>query len=102
MVFNRDMNTDAEIKRCKCGCRAVMTTKANFKPGHDAKYVGIQALAIATCWERGENAAANLLTNEILSDKLRAKVLARAAKLARQMEDEVNARVHAAQLVTQP
>lgn len=32
---------------CKCDCGEIITTKASYRPGHDARHAGIVARAIA-------------------------------------------------------
>lgn len=36
-----------EFKACNCGCGEPITSKANYKPGHDARHVGMEARRVA-------------------------------------------------------
>ncbi|MGW9168705.1 hypothetical protein [Agromyces sp. NPDC055658] len=53
---------------CLCGCGGTVSTKANYKPGHDARHAGTVARAIV---ENPKQAKALLAT--LPSDALRAK-----------------------------
>lgn len=39
----------SEPRNCNCGCRAQLTGKGNYKPGHDAKHVSNLARAYREC-----------------------------------------------------
>lgn len=68
---------------CKCDCGQVITTKARYRPGHDARHAGIVARAIA------ENPKqANALLGTLPSNALQAKATRAAERLTTNTEVE--------------
>lgn len=80
--------TEAPVKLCECGCGTVVSPKARFKPGHDARYKG----ALLKQFDAGNEAAgATLVKNGWKSqaelDERTAKATERAEAKARREAD---------------
>jgi hypothetical protein len=71
------MNTDAEIKNCRCGCGEVAKT---YKPGHDARHASAVGRAVAYGLALGWSQPTARLT-ELGSISLRSKALRQAGKI---------------------
>lgn len=65
---------------CKCDCGEVITTKASYRPGHDARHAGIVARAIAD-----DPKQTKALLSTLPSAALQAKATRAAEKLAAKM-----------------
>lgn len=93
-----NINADGELTTghfCKCDCGEVITTKATFRPGHDARMVSnLVAVVVADSLTK---AGIDKLAKTLPSDALKAKFLRAAARAtAPKPEPEPKAKVEEA------
>ena len=71
----------SEPRNCSCGCRATLTGKGRYLPGHDAKHVSNLARAYRECAGNADTQAGIVrVAADVLTGPLFSKFVTQSAK----------------------